>query len=111
MEIRRHEDFIDRVLHRFPQHRQRPLCQRHQLGQRLGRQILDTWRVPVRDHHQVAIVVGIEIKDHEACRATVDDQVRRVVGLRGLFAEDASRRFFRACNISVTPGDPEIVHG
>ena len=42
-----------------------------------------------RGDHQVPVRVRVEVEDHEAALAAVDDQVRGVVILRGLRAEDA----------------------
>ena len=71
------------------QDRDRLLRERHHLGRRLGRDVLDAAYVLERGDHQVPVRVRVEVEDHEAVLAAVDDQVRDVVILRGLRAEDA----------------------
>ena len=50
--------------------------------------------MPVRDHHEVAVVVGIEVHHHKAHGAPVKDEVVPVRILDLLFAKDTSRSLF-----------------
>jgi hypothetical protein len=95
------------------EHLDRPLRQRHHLGRGLDGQGLDAADVLVGSDHQVAVRVRVEVQDHEAPIATVDDQVLPIVLLAGLHAEDAPLLdvLRRLLHVGEAPGRPDAVVG
>src|SRR5262249_23871663 len=68
--------------------------------------------MPARNHHEVAIVVGVLVEDGEAPRAAPQDEVlpvRLSPGLLGGEAEDAALLLRRVDELAA-PGRPEVVH-
>ena len=56
------------------QHAHRLLRRGHQLGHLVGGEVLELGDVPVRQHHQVAGVVGVQVEDREAGLTPVHHQ-------------------------------------
>src|SRR4051812_25450525 len=62
----------------------------------------------LRDHHEVTVVVGIQVEDDETGAAVEHDQRGLLVLLR--LAEHAAARSCVACHVRESPGRPEPIH-
>jgi hypothetical protein len=63
-----------------------------------------------RNNEEVAVVVRIEVHDHEGMRSAIQDIIPAVVILLRFLAKNAPSGFFRTKDIFHTPWGPESVH-
>ncbi len=99
--------------HRIRHHRLGALDQGHHLREGGLVERRDRVHVRVRDHHQVPVVVRVQVHDHERAAATVQDVGAVIVRARRQRAEDAlgrvGRRPLRALDVRHAPRRPHDV--
>ena len=81
----------------------------HHLVQGIGRERLQIGQMSVGRHHDVPVVVGEGVQDHEGVGAAPHDVGGSVVSGQGFVAEDASRRLLLG-DVLQPPRRPQPFH-